>query len=332
MLVPPNTPTLPRCSGAAYPACSSPCQHTSRNARCCGSVSAAVRGLMPKNAASKPLMSSSTGRAGTYDGSLISSGSTPEASSSSSEKKLIDSTPSRRLCQNAPTSSAPGKRPAMPTIAMRRSSTGTAPGPSGRAVAMARAAAVALARAGAGRGAAAPFSSRMPASVYTVGASKSITVGTAMPKRFFTRASICSATRELPPRSKKLSLVPTGSMPSTSDHSPASSRSVALSGGLYGWGSSGRGNRVPSPGPGSGAAIARGSRSSRPPAATTRLGPCPASTWSRASRPSSVLMAWAAIAAPIPPSMRSRVQDQVSQLTVTHRVGDRPSWYLMWRR
>jgi hypothetical protein len=70
------------------------------------------------------------------------------------------------------------------------------------------------------------------ARVATVGASNSETVGTATPKRFFTSASIWSATSELPPRSKKLSRVPTGSTPSTSDQRPARSRSVADSGGV----------------------------------------------------------------------------------------------------
>ena len=71
----------------------------------------------------------------------------------------------------------------------------------------------------------------MAASVCTVGASKSVTAGKTMPSRFLTSTSICSASSELPPRSKKLSLVPTGSTPSTWDHTPASARSVAVSGG-----------------------------------------------------------------------------------------------------
>jgi hypothetical protein len=74
-------------------------------------------------------------------------------------------------------------------------------------------------------------SSRVRASACTVGDSNSATLGSTVPTRFLTRASICSPSSELPLRSKKLSRVPTGSTPSTSVHSPASSRSVAVIGG-----------------------------------------------------------------------------------------------------
>ena len=48
-------------------------------------------------------------------------GVSPAASSSSSEKNCIDSTPSRRLAQNVVEVRAPGNRPAMPMTAMRPS-------------------------------------------------------------------------------------------------------------------------------------------------------------------------------------------------------------------
>jgi len=64
----------------------------------------------------------------------------------------------------------------------------------------------------------APLASRMSARACTVGASNSVTDGSVIPNSFLTRVSICSATSELPPRSKKLSLVPIGSTPSTEDH------------------------------------------------------------------------------------------------------------------
>src|ERR1700723_3560483 len=47
-----------------------------------------------------------------------SSGVTPAASSSALEQERMDSTPSRRFRQNSETLQAPGKRPAMPTIAI----------------------------------------------------------------------------------------------------------------------------------------------------------------------------------------------------------------------
>ncbi len=284
---------------------------------------------MPKNAASKPLTSASTGRAGTYDGSLISSGSTPAAASSSAEKKLTDSTPSRRFCQKAAVLSAPGKRPAMPTTAIRRSMPWSAAGPASRSGAAGRSTTRAAAT---GAAAAAPFASRISASVCTAGASNSVTDGSVTPNRFFTRVSICSATSELPPRSKKLSLVPTGCTPSTADQTSASARSVAVSGGAYGSGRSGRGkasagavaSSSSAAGPPS-AAETRGTRSSSPAATTSGAGSGLASSRPSASSPSWLVIACLAIVAPMPPSIRSSVPAQVSQLAAIQRV--RRPWF-----
>src|SRR5947208_12835769 len=98
-LVPPKTPISPGNVDGAYAASSSASQQLSRKSRCCGSVMSASRGLKPKNFASKPSMSSTTPRALTYRGSASTSGGTPSASSSSSEKKLTPLRPSRRLSQ-----------------------------------------------------------------------------------------------------------------------------------------------------------------------------------------------------------------------------------------
>jgi hypothetical protein len=77
---------------------------------------------MPKNAGSNWSMPSITEPALTKPGSLVSA---PPARSSSSVKGRMDSTPSRRLAQNASTSAAPGNRPAMPTIATSSRSSGS---------------------------------------------------------------------------------------------------------------------------------------------------------------------------------------------------------------
>ena len=76
--------------------------------------------LKPKNAASNRSTSSSDA-AGLDVGRVARAarGSTPgRRAAPSSVKKRIDSTPSRRLRQNCSTSAAPGKRPAMPMIAI----------------------------------------------------------------------------------------------------------------------------------------------------------------------------------------------------------------------
>ena len=60
-------------------------------------------------------MPSMTAPALTKPGSEVSA---PAALSSASVNGRIDSTPSRRFAQNWSTSAAPGKRPAMPTMAI----------------------------------------------------------------------------------------------------------------------------------------------------------------------------------------------------------------------
>ena len=141
-----------------------------------------------------------------------------------------------------------------------------------------------------------------------------------MPKSRLTSDSICNASSELPLRSKKLSRVPTGSTPITSDHNSASARSVAVSGGVYGCGSSGRGKRSAGALVTAGSAVSRGSRSVSPPAATSTLGAGWRSRSASAARPCSAVIECAAMLAPTPSPIRCRVADQVSQCAAIQRV------------
>ena len=94
-------------------------QASSSRIRCCGSIISASRRAILKKAASNWSMSSSTGAALTKSGRASSSGSTP------GEQQLLVGEPRDRLdpaasgsTRSARWSGAPGKRPAMPMIAI----------------------------------------------------------------------------------------------------------------------------------------------------------------------------------------------------------------------
>src|SRR6185295_13674469 len=88
------------------------------NNRCCGSIISASRGLNPKSHASNISTPSILPLAFTYRGSLSCVWLAPASNNSSSVKKLIVSTPPRRLAQNSSTLRAPGNRPAKPMMAI----------------------------------------------------------------------------------------------------------------------------------------------------------------------------------------------------------------------
>ena len=79
---------------------------------------AASLGTTPKKASSNWSTPASTPRAGTYAGSSSSAAGTPAAASSARSSRRIDTWPATTFAQYRHTSSAPGKRPARPTIAM----------------------------------------------------------------------------------------------------------------------------------------------------------------------------------------------------------------------
>ena len=120
---PPKTPMPPSNVSGLQPASSSARWQVSRKSRCCGSVSSASRGVNPKNDASKRSTSSSSPRALTYDGS--------------GEQRRVDSRGEQLLVGQDGTSipgrpsgspraarptRRPGKRPAIPTIAIASAS------------------------------------------------------------------------------------------------------------------------------------------------------------------------------------------------------------------
>ena len=86
--------------------------------RCCGSIISASRRAILKNAASNLSIASSTGAALTKSGRSSHAGSAPAANSSSSEKRVIDSTPPAMFDQKRSIELAPGIRTAMPMMAI----------------------------------------------------------------------------------------------------------------------------------------------------------------------------------------------------------------------
>ncbi len=120
-MVPMNTPVRePFKLAADTPASSSASQHTSSISRCCGSISAASRGEMPKKSGSNPLTPSRKYPCRTliFPGAWGSASYQALMSQRSAGTSRSRSFRSHSSFQNASASGAPGKRHASPTTAM----------------------------------------------------------------------------------------------------------------------------------------------------------------------------------------------------------------------
>src|ERR1700716_428728 len=112
------TPIEPSNRAGSQPASSKACHAHCKNSRCCGSITRATCGGNPKNSASNSSIPSMIGARRTYDDFARVFSLTPAAVSCSSDSVTIDSSPRRRLSQNADSELAPGNLAAMPTTAI----------------------------------------------------------------------------------------------------------------------------------------------------------------------------------------------------------------------
>ena len=184
--------------------------------RCCGSISCASLGVIEKKDASKCCAPLSMYAAGTKLGWSRTAAGTPLAASAAGEKSVSASCPEASRSQKPSTSSAPGKRPATPTIASLLEA------------AAAAAPAARLAASGAScLGTSTTGGSSSRARSRTVGASKRSNTVSDLPSDAETAATSFDAASEWPPMSKKLSVGETSSRSSTSAHTSASSGSSA---------------------------------------------------------------------------------------------------------
>ena len=116
---PANTPIAPSKRSGTWPDVSSASHADSRKCRCCGSMIAASRGPMPKNAASNGSTSSSDAVAA-HVVRVVQHVLAAHRRRAATPRRGRRGSPRRRATrrQSASTSGAPGKRPAIPTMAM----------------------------------------------------------------------------------------------------------------------------------------------------------------------------------------------------------------------
>ena len=115
-MIPMNTPVSAGIEPGAYPACATASWTTSRLIRCCGSIAAASRSLIPKNAASnRNAESTNAPQAAARSASLTP----PPTGQRSAGTGPIASTPASNASKNASgPSPPPGNRHPIPTIAI----------------------------------------------------------------------------------------------------------------------------------------------------------------------------------------------------------------------
>mmetsp|Transcript_24945 Transcript_24945/g.63264 ORF Transcript_24945/g.63264 Transcript_24945/m.63264 type:complete len:274 (-) Transcript_24945:1540-2361(-) len=188
-----KTPTFAGSPGVrgAWPASSSAAHASSRNTRCCGSITAASARPMPQKAASNLSASSSNCPFLTKSGCASASAEMPLAASVSASKEERVSSPAHSTRQKSSRSSQPGSLPAIPITAI---STGPECCPVLKSASSVSAG-----------GAMAEREAMCEASSPTVACAYRSSTERASPSRALSAATSSAAEREWPPRSKKLS-------------------------------------------------------------------------------------------------------------------------------